>query len=98
MIATSTIVSELLVAGSVPTIVKGYVTPWYVNDDVQCGTVFDVAGTIVTDDSVLNIGSPTPSVFEFDCAAAFLETSRIRVSTQRHTSRVFRKARLLSWF
>ena len=78
--------------------VKGYVTPWYVNDEVQCGTVFDVAGTVVTDESVLNIGLPILSVCKFDCAAAFLETSRIRVSTQRQTSRVFRKARLLSWF
>jgi len=62
-----------------------------VNEDVQCGTVFDVAGTVVTDESVVNVGVPNLSACESDCATEIAGITKIRVSKDSNATNVFRK-------
>ena len=61
------------------------------NEDVQCGTVFDVAGTVVTEESVVNIGVPNLSASESDCATEIAGITEIRVSKDSNAINVFRK-------
>jgi hypothetical protein len=65
-------------------------------DDVQCGTVLELAGTVVIEDSVVNCGVPILSDCELDCATETVGAIRMTNSRQTNAVKFFKESLLLS--